>query len=79
LSVKPSSIAAIAAAAFFIVLAAVPLFWGIQRGLFAGMSLHGWVALGLGCVVSAIVGVGLMMLVFHSARSGHDDTIGDGS
>lgn len=37
------------------------------------MSWHGWLALTLGVVLTAALGVGLMMLVFHSSRSGHDD------
>lgn len=43
-----------------------------------GVSLgfHGWLALGLGVLLSLIVGVGLMALVFHSARRGYDD-LGD--
>ena len=37
------------------------------------MSWHGWLALTLGVVLTAALGVGLMALVFHSSRSGHDD------
>jgi len=37
------------------------------------LGLHGWLALGLGVGVSLLLGVGLMMLVFHSARRGYDD------
>ena len=45
-----------------------------------GVSLgfHGWLALGLGVVLSLIVGVGLMALVFFSARRGYDER-GDGA
>lgn len=32
------------------------------------MSMHGWIAMTLGIVFSLIVGVGLMGLVFYSAR-----------
>ncbi|MGJ3231488.1 MAG: hypothetical protein ACFE0P_06800 [Oceanicaulis sp.] len=39
----------------------------------AQMSWHGWLALGLGVVLTAAVGAGLMWLLFYSARSGHDD------
>lgn len=38
------------------------------------ISLHGWIAMGLGTVLSLAVGGGLMALVFHSARNGHDET-----
>ncbi|MGE0740486.1 MAG: hypothetical protein AB7O98_04025 [Hyphomonadaceae bacterium] len=39
------------------------------------MSVHGWIALGLGTFLSLAVGGGLMALVFHSARHGYDDRI----
>ena len=44
----------------------------------AEMSIHGWIALTLGVVVSMAVGVGLMALVFFSARRGYDDDAGPG-
>ncbi|MFW5661149.1 MAG: hypothetical protein ACOC0V_00980 [Oceanicaulis sp.] len=37
------------------------------------MSGHGWFALVLGVVLTIAVGVGLMWLLFHSSRGGHDD------
>ena len=37
------------------------------------LGFHGWLALGLGVGFSLILGVGLMMLVFHSARRGYDE------
>jgi hypothetical protein len=39
------------------------------------MSIHGWIALGLGTLLSLALGGGLMALVFHSARKGYDDRI----
>ena len=39
------------------------------------MSVHGWIALGLGTLLSLAVGGGLMALVFYSARKGYDDRI----
>jgi len=39
------------------------------------MSVHGWIALGLGTFLSLAVGGGLMALVFHSANKGYDDRI----
>ncbi|WP_029008111.1 hypothetical protein [Azospirillum halopraeferens] len=39
-----------------------------------GLGLHGVLALVLGIVLTAALAVGLMALMFHSARSGHDDT-----
>lgn len=41
----------------------------------AEISVHGYVALTLGVVGSLVVGCGLMVLVFISARSGHDDQV----
>lgn len=40
------------------------------------LGFHGTLALILGVVLSLLVGVGLMTLVFYSARRGHDDSIG---
>lgn len=37
------------------------------------MSMHGWIAYGLGALASIVLSVGLFWLLFHSARSGHDD------
>lgn len=41
----------------------------------SAMSVHGWIALILGTVLSLGVGGGLMALVFHSARKGYDERI----
>ena len=37
------------------------------------MSLHGWIAYGIGALASIALSAGLFWLTFHSARSGHDD------
>jgi hypothetical protein len=37
------------------------------------MGAHGWIALGLGTFFSLVIGGGLMMLMFYSARSGRDE------
>lgn len=37
------------------------------------ISWHGWLAMGLGVTLTAVLGAGLMFLVFYSARHGHDD------
>ena len=42
----------------------------------AQMSIHGWIALTLGVVLSLAIGLGLMALVFFSARRGYDDAVG---
>lgn len=41
----------------------------------SSMSIHGWIALGLGTFLSLALGGGLMALVFYSARKGYDDRI----
>lgn len=37
------------------------------------MSLHGWIAFGLGVGLSLALGAGLMALVFYSHRRGFDE------
>jgi hypothetical protein len=37
------------------------------------LGFHGWLALGLGAGLSLLVGIGLMTLVFFSARRGYDE------
>ncbi len=37
------------------------------------MSTTGWVAMAFGVIVTLGLGIGLMMLMFYSSRSGHDD------
>lgn len=50
--------------------------FGVLTGWDASaMSIHGWIALMLGTVLSLAVGGGLMALVFYSARKGYDDRI----
>jgi hypothetical protein len=44
-----------------------------------GLGVHGWIAFTLGVVVTSLLGVGLMALVFHSDRSGQDESAGGGS
>jgi len=39
----------------------------------AVLSIHGWVALGLGVFFSIIVGCGLMASMFYSSRYGYDE------
>jgi hypothetical protein len=39
------------------------------------MGIHGWIALFIGVVVSMAVGIGLMVLVFFSARRGFDESV----
>jgi hypothetical protein len=44
----------------------------------AELGFHGWVAMILGMTVTSALGVALMALVFHSDRSGQDDSAGRG-
>lgn len=46
--------------------------WGSMDG---ELSTDGNVALTLGIVLSMVVGVGLMALLFHSARRGYDEQV----
>ncbi|MFN3536561.1 MAG: hypothetical protein ACK4Y4_03860 [Brevundimonas sp.] len=39
------------------------------------MTLHGWIALSIGAVGTALLTAGLMTLAFHSHSSGHDDRV----
>lgn len=41
----------------------------------SAMSIHGWIALTLGTLLSLAVGGGLMALVFYSSRKGYDDQV----
>jgi hypothetical protein len=58
-------------------LTAVLLFVAWVAGAFVGLSGHGIAALILGTVFSMALGIGLMVAVFASSRSGHDETISD--
>jgi hypothetical protein len=40
----------------------------------APMSVHGWIALGLGVFFSVLIGCGLMALMFYSSCRGYDET-----
>jgi hypothetical protein len=58
-----------------IALLAVVLFGVLSDWDASAMSVHGWIALTIGTVLSLLVGGGLMALVFYSARHGYDDRI----
>jgi hypothetical protein len=47
------------------------LMW--QAGLFAGLGIHGTLAAVLGLTLTTLTGVGLMALIFHSARARYDE------
>ena len=51
------------------------VFWGVARmwaDLGVHLSLHGWIAYGLGGLFSFLLSAGLFYLVFKSAREGYD-------
>ena len=50
--------------------------WGVSAmwaELGVHMTLHGWIAYGLGVVFSIALAGGLFFLLFKSARDGYDD------
>lgn len=66
--------------AFLLVLVLGGILAAVLFGVLSGwdasyMSIHGWIALGLGTFFSLAIGGGLMALVFYSARKGYDDRI----
>jgi flagellar basal body-associated protein FliL len=73
---KGGTIAVVIGAVFFTGLAAWVAWYG-WTATDAEMSIHGWIALVLGVVFSIGLGVGLMMLMFHSHKSGHDQAADD--
>ncbi|GGB70788.1 MULTISPECIES: hypothetical protein [Henriciella] len=53
--------------------------WGVAvlwSSLGVTMTMHGWIAYGLGAVGCLGLSIGLFWLLFHSARGGHDDLVG---
>jgi flagellar basal body-associated protein FliL len=56
-----------------LILAVVIGFWAWQQIGAVEIGMHGWIALGLGAVLTFVVGAGLMALMFFSARRGYDE------
>ena len=56
-----------------LILAIVIGFWAWQQIGAVEIGTHGWIALGLGAVLTFVVGAGLMALMFFSARHGYDE------
>jgi hypothetical protein len=54
---------------------AIVMFGALTGWDSSAMSIHGWIALGLGTFFSLALGAGLMALVFHSAHKGYDDRV----
>ena len=53
----------------------VYFFLSNMAGLDWRMSIHGWIAMILGIVLTLALGGGLMALSFYSARHGYDDRV----
>ena len=64
----------------FLMAILVAVIWWAWQGWTAHadvqMSIHGFIALGLGVFFSLLFGVGLMALTFYSSRHGYDDLPG---
>jgi NADH:ubiquinone oxidoreductase subunit 5 (subunit L)/multisubunit Na+/H+ antiporter MnhA subunit len=56
-----------------LILAVLTGFWAWQQIGAVEIGTHGWIALGLGAVLTFAVGAGLMALMFFSARRGYDE------
>jgi protein-S-isoprenylcysteine O-methyltransferase Ste14 len=56
-----------------LVLVVVVLLKAIPPSQFPRISLHGWIAMGIGTFFSLFIGCGLMWLSFYSSRHGFDD------
>ena len=63
---------AIAAVSVLAVAITIGRFWSDIGA--SEISPAGWLAMGLGIVVTLALGIGLMALVFISARRGYDDS-----
>ena len=61
-----------------LILAAVASFWVWQEVGEVAIGMHGWIALGLGALLTFLVGAGLMALMFFSARRGYDERAHEG-
>jgi hypothetical protein len=51
-------------------------FWGVAlmwQSFGVTLTLHGWIAYGLGVTASLLLAGGLFFLLFKSAREGYDD------
>ncbi|MEO0548905.1 MAG: hypothetical protein AAFZ91_03220 [Pseudomonadota bacterium] len=58
------------------VLALVAVLFGVSQLLSSfgmNLSIHGWIAYGLGASLSLALAFGLFFLTFKSAREGYDD------
>ncbi|MBO6763909.1 hypothetical protein [Maricaulis sp.] len=63
----------IAVAVVAILLCLAFIVWGLGNLPEVSMGIHGWIALGLGTVVSVAVGGGLAAILIISRRNGYDE------
>lgn len=64
-------------AAGWIALGAVALVWGLTYAAVGMVSIHLYIASGLGIAFTILLGGGLMGLVFLSSGTGHDEAVHD--
>lgn len=75
---RPRRILTWIAVAAVLALAGAAVGWAFvaNLGRDSALSVHGWIALALGCVLSGALAGGLMWLASYSARRGYDDEAG---
>lgn len=57
-----------------LLVAAIAGLWAaLSHGQFPDISVHGWIAMGIGTFFSLLIGCGLMWLSFYSDREGFDE------
>jgi protein-S-isoprenylcysteine O-methyltransferase Ste14 len=72
MKLAPGAIAVVAAAAVLLVVGlAIAAIWSAIGE--SDISIAGWLAMGLGVIVTLGLGIGLMALIFISSRRGYDD------
>ena len=73
-----ATISLIGLSGFLVAVVAVATMWLWEPAGGQAMSIHGYLALGLGSMVTFWLTAGLMALVFYSSRHGYDDDVGTG-
>jgi protein-S-isoprenylcysteine O-methyltransferase Ste14 len=61
-----------------LVVVVVILFKAMPVSQFPPISMHGWIAMGIGAFFSLAIGGGLMWLSFYSSRNGFDERADSG-
>ncbi|WPZ34839.1 hypothetical protein T8K17_01575 [Thalassobaculum sp. OXR-137] len=73
-----ATVSVIGLSGVLIALVAVGAMWLWEGSGGQAMSIHGYLALGLGALFTFWLTAGLMALVFYSSRHGYDDEAGSG-